>query len=382
MLKLIVGDEKGEVQNANIPVRWCVNKETLGELRQKGVLNPYILLVVVSKQKEMSRQICPLDKLVDYIQFHRPDENKIYATIVWDDKGKKGLWKRFLKKDDGYYGTDLVSYGDFYKPDICMDFAEIDIMVPKELFAKERPEWLKLWVNLCFEGSTIDECHFRKRAIVAFTIQPPAIFLWTLLKIIPRWVTIILLIALGYWFDFEEWNPKKWKPLWNLKPLFRPWRYDFTDLFSDVWGNYDKEDNLGGLVALGSVYILAPIAVIYIIWRGLWKIISLALKPLAKPLGRTADTIVNLVEKVFFKIPWDKLDKIISRIPWPKETAEKKWQTPERKQEFLTKKYTTYQTLLCENVEKIEPIKVVPFKHKIHLQFQDLKAKVCKPMPR
>lgn len=36
MIKLFVGDEKGEVQDATVPVRWCVDKETRNIKGRKG----------------------------------------------------------------------------------------------------------------------------------------------------------------------------------------------------------------------------------------------------------------------------------------------------------------------------------------------------------
>lgn len=405
MLKLIVGDEKGEVQNATIPVRWCADKETLDKLKELGVVNPYILIVVVKNKREISRQIAPLDHLVEYVKFESLGENKIFATIIWSDKGKKGLWKRFLRKDDGNYRTDVLYFGDYGDFDKnlsnTLDFAEVNVMIPTELFA-DYPEWEKKWVNLWFSTRPKDQCHYRRRRIMAYTIQPPAVFLYLLfVEILPRWIITILLVSLGFWFDFKDsWNPKKWRPLWNFRPLFRPWKYGFKDLFSV----YFKETSNDALVVFYSVYLTFPLATIYTVGRGLWKVISFIFKPVAKHIVKIIDKVVvpimtNVVAPIVFnvvvpfvgkllsKIPWEKifsiieklLEKIFSKIPMVE--MERKWETPTEKEKFMKQKYTTYQTLLCENLE-VEVEKVVPFAHKIHLKYQDLKASVCKPMSR
>lgn len=196
MLKLILGDEKGQIQNANVPVRWCVDKETLDLLAEKKAVNPHILIVTVSKKSwgrgydyyEKNRQLVSMDQVMEFIQFKTPGVNILYGTIVWAKNGTdKELWEKYLKKEDRRYNTDLVhrNSGGFCKPtENCIEFAEMEVYMPHEVFSKERPEWLKRWVNLWYDQkATVDDCHFRKRAIFAFTLQPIGMLIYLAFKI-------------------------------------------------------------------------------------------------------------------------------------------------------------------------------------------------------
>ena len=395
MLKLIIGEE-GKTQSATVPVRWCVDKETLENLvKIIEVLNPHILLVVVSDKKEISRQLAPLDQLVEYIQFQRPGANKVFATIVWSDKKtekerKKNLWNRFLKKDDGDYSTTLIYNGEFEKELLkSIEFAEVEVVIPKELFAKEPPAWEKRWVNMWFETRPKDQCQYRRRRILAYTIQPPIVLFWLIFaKIIPRLVVAVIFLILGFWFDFEDkktknftWNPKKWKPILNLKPIFHPWNYGFEDLFSKEFKDF--ADGAGPLIIAASAYIIIIVITIYLFISGLRWLLNFVLKPI-KPVIKA---IYAATLQRFFGFSDKMISKIIKRMSQnhkeaTQTTIDKMFREKASAilQEYDRKNYQ--DILVCQEGLSANLSSLPKEKKTIHLRYMDLKSKVCKPMQR
>jgi hypothetical protein len=231
MLKLILGEEGGIAQGATIPVRWCVDKETLEKINQKAVRNPYVLIVNVAKNnygdmRTKDRYLFPLDQALDYIQFTTPGKNILYATIVWSHDGKYNtLWERFLKRDSGFYNTDVIDAdGNFiFKGESYynLEFCEVEVTIPGELFAKERPRWLKNWTNLWFTQGPRDECAFRKRMILAFTIQPVIYLVYISIVILVRIITCVALLLFG---------ARKI----NFQPIFHPIANDNESIW-DYW---------------------------------------------------------------------------------------------------------------------------------------------------
>ena len=181
MLELIIGDGSGEVQNANIPIGWCVDQGTLNELKNMGAKNPHILIVTVVKNgeghyQELTRHIAPFDQALEYVQFQRPGINKIYATIIWTKNGNnKTLWENYTKIEHGRHSTEVVynKIGTFSKPKNSLEFFEVDVDIPKELFAKEYPKWLKWYINLWHDNAILkDQCHFKKEPYYQYQNSP------------------------------------------------------------------------------------------------------------------------------------------------------------------------------------------------------------------
>ncbi len=391
MIKLLV---EREITGATIPIRWCIEKDSLNALKarmaEERVKNPYILLVIVSRYSE-ERILTPFDQMMEYIQLRHPGENKIFATVVWDwdKKGYKDLWRRFIKREDGRYNNTLVCAGAFDPPGLSIGKTELAIDIPAELFAKKPSVWEEKWVNFFFETRAKDQCQYRRRRILAYTAQPLLILPWLLAKLGVRWATITLLLALGLWFYTDDtddsWNPKKWKPYFHFSPLIHPWRDDYFDLFTDHFSDISEE--FGPIIIFMSIYIIVPIALTKKFFQIFGKIISLGKKMSAELVGKlfSASVILSLGKIMgdTAKAVAKSLSWLASIIPWP-EPKEEKWiphkATVKRKMgQPLAAPRDIYQMLLCENTSSIKPKEVVSFRKKIHLQYQDLKMKVCKP---
>lgn len=182
-LKLIV--ESTESASPTIPVRWCVDRATLEEMQRRGVRHPYVLLVVRSEEQSRreQRMLVPMHELASYVSFVLPGKNTVYAILVYPPGGtldrrltEKWLWSEFLSRSLGDYNTSLFNPVDGSLLSYMTGghaATSVTVSVPAELFAPKPPSWEKEWVNLWFESAPKDQCAYRRRRVIAYTIQPP-----------------------------------------------------------------------------------------------------------------------------------------------------------------------------------------------------------------
>ena len=395
MLKLIVGEEGGVVQNAIIPVRWCVDKSTLEELKQRGVVNPHILIVIASRERgyesklyytETSRYLAPLEQLIEYVRFLKPGKNTIFATIVWEREkiGKKiDLWVRYSRKTEGRYLTDLIHYnGGFYpQDDSSSEVAETNVEVPTGLFAKEYPKWLKKWVNLWYETKPKDQCHFRRRIIPAFTIQPLLILPWLVIRSLLAFAIALILLLSG-------------ERKIGFKAIIHPWKRDFGDIwaftegsiFSKEWKDEKgKEHQIRFLLPLAPIYPVALLLILYGIGvLGLGKLLESW-----KPFDYYINSGIVVGFTVVYAGIWDlaiylfvqlrillkPLIKALKPAPLPEPK-------PLSRPEPPVISYDSEQFLLCDGNLSTNIKDLPPKRRTVYLKFHDLKAKICKPLPQ
>jgi hypothetical protein len=195
MLKLIV--ENTEADNPTTRLRWCTNAQTLSDLQGRGVFDPSILLVVYNVESRREyRYIAKLSDLMMFVPFRNPGENRIFATICWDTK-EKSVADRYLRMSDNSYDTNMVR-GDgtgFLDKLVCtFDFATATVHVDAKLFPEHPRDWR--WVNKWFNVAPVDQCAFRKRRFLAYSIQPIAFAFWfvvaTVIMMLLAFVTLII----------------------------------------------------------------------------------------------------------------------------------------------------------------------------------------------
>lgn len=326
MLKLWV-DRK--VESATVVLRWCIDKAVYDQLKKWEIEAPYLLVVIYNEHswRRSEHFLVPLSQMTEYFQLRYPGENKIFATIVWDNaEGHKGLWKKYIQRVNNSYNTDLVycAGSDPYviPPDPSLEKAELDIVVPQGLFAQEPPEWQKRWVNLWFETRPKDQCQFRKRKwTIAYTIQPWVMLLWFALKMTFRWAIAACCLALGYWLDFEGKDPRKWKPLLDLRPLIHPWKMDIDDMFDSDFRREFGDHPIGSLI-VNSAYVVAIVMAII----GLVTLVGLIFRGLnflaEKPFRSIGRLFRPIAEKVKVRLlAWaDSAADRMSRIPVKRKT--------------------------------------------------------------
>ncbi len=342
MLKLLVDSQK--VSNAICRISWCIDPKDHHAV--KALPNPHVLLVVVANGIETGRELIRLGKLTDYIQFNAAGHNVVYGAIVWDENGnEEKLRSRYLGKGTNSYisllDTRRGNYTDFGKNQFydlknSRGHTEIDVTVSEALFAKK--PWDYKWVTLWFKKSKPkDQCGYRSRRLVAYTIQPPAMLIamvWWICKSITMFITGAIMVVL---FGMRG---------INFKRALRPHIYDFGSIW---WWNEgsvfvsDKNGNKRHPLFL----LLSPIVPLGVIALILFKKSFLVFAALALVFFAVMAITSPLFGKLF-------------------KIREEKAKEKERK---------AIDNLLCDDSNPTPP----KVKRTAHLWYMETKAKVCKP---
>lgn len=404
--------ENPERANPNLPLRWCVDRETLDELKRKGVKNPQLLLVVAQHPnqggvREIERRLVPLDQAIEWLEFNRPGRYTIYATIVWDARGEQDFKARWLlirilsrsRFEREMFGCD----GKFSRTtrsltrEHSLDEGSLDVVVAEEFFAKEPPAWLDWWVNWWFRAMEVskptNQCSFRRRAILAFTVQPIPVFIWVLLKSLTRLVTALALVSCGMrgisfkpviypfylildniWLDMGPsvfLKDKHGRPrsslLFFVMPIIPISLFAILSIFNLFfhWGFWLM---VRGVVTLILGVIAGFFLGYFLIYvgrrlRAIWR--ALMPSPSAEELERRR------------KQREQKLAES-DRKEWA-ESDRKKREEQERKRRKLETFYEELQDVTCIGVPLKPKLELLPERRRtIYLRYMDLKAKVCK----
>lgn len=373
-----------EVRSADavVPIRWCINKETYQELEEKKIENPHLLLVVkatdktIGPIKEESRKLVPLDQMMEYVQFQYPGWHQISATVVWSTDGDlERLKKFFLDKSSvwTYYNSvldydmkNLRSSFHYYFPRIGE--GNIRIYVDKRFFAKKKPGWLSNWVNMWFEWRPIDQCQFRRRCILAFTIQPILVLLWLTVKFCSQLcVALVLLLCLTRRINFSS--------------ILHP----FQDKFEELWTGGDS------FFFRKDRSFIAPFAPIFLLVN---LLALLTVDHRFKMSLTTSDLLLTNLCLIVFCSLLIALFVIFSRwISSASEALERKKyklllpgeQIEGLDREALQRKVyeRRFSPIICSGEELKSSLSALPKeKRTFHLLYLDVKAKVCKPFAR
>jgi len=191
-ISLVLGEEDGQIHNADIPLRWCISSEGLDKLREKGVSNPVVLIAAFKGNNELSRQVLPISKVKTFLRFTKAGNCQIHMWIVDGDMIKKGK----------LLDISLINYynevkDDFYGDYIYCHYTE-QLKIPKEAFGKEPPPLLKWYNNWGFSKKESDTCKFWQR-LLFFGWNKWIIMLgYALLNIFASIIIIFSYISFGY----------------------------------------------------------------------------------------------------------------------------------------------------------------------------------------
>lgn len=414
-MRLIVDHKDTTVQSGTVPVRWCLSrKEELKKLKKCGVNKPHVLIVVKNSSHEY-RQLVPIGQVMAYVQFHRPGENTIHAAVVWHEKDNVRQLKSFFleKYRSGTYENEVLRYDeelgfreDWYSLEQECNYHRLDgtasiaVIVPGEFFSKEPSRIERWWVNLFFEHRPIDQCHFRRRRMLAYSVQPFAVLAWAIVITIARFIGALVLSIAG--MRGTDWSP-----------VIHPFRYPTGDIKKQVkkgnsvfWRNKGGTKHpwyvliltppvyvitvtlliLGGLLAqffslasmmpwwyyavAGVILPLAIItvaAVIYAILTLVWAVLTaLIFKPITNWFASNSDA-------------WEQMKQ--KRRQLARERKKRKQRAAEEK--LLIERAAIHKELeefLACNGELQPSINALPIaKRTVYLRFLDLKAQICKP---
>jgi len=398
-LQLHVADTNAT--SGTIPISWCVSKETLDYLKEHGVKDPQVVIVVVpaiegnladqNYLKEI-RYVVPLSDLMTYVEFNTPGKNRIWAFVAKNSRkyakddylchrgllsGITDYYSFSILSDDGErWSSNFCLYEidgkQYRKPDIAAEPLLVD--VPKECFAPEPPEWEKAWTNLFFESKCADQCHYRRRRMFAYSVQPFIMFGSTLIRLF-LFIIGLLVGARGISFKY----------------LLHPLTYDLREcgigLFDDgsIFIRETKWTEIFSWWILRKIYLmpLMPIFVIPIcilLYFHLWLavfVIILAFATVAFALFITglADRYKASIEKFNFGVFFNWFIRLFIVRKADQDKDDQPWY-------FSSEEETA--AIVCDGKKK-KPLAIaqLPPKHRtIKLRFFDLKAKICKPFAR
>lgn len=283
--ELIVGEADGEIHSGDVPVRWCLTPEYVKELDEQGIVDPHILLVSthfnekISDTTEMQRQLVPVGELMTYVRFTRSGKMALHGWIVDGAYGRKDLHKRWITKIDGHYATDLFYTNtgeahDLIQMERAVAYTSTDVIIPAGVFGKEPRPAIKWYVNMWHGSRIVDECHFRRRMVLAFTLKWIPFFLWTTILVAVR-----VLVAAG--FTMAGWRTKT-----HWKYVLRPYKYPFEmvvdpdDLCWEdceyIWWRKAKYKNMWGEESTYEVIHFTGLAINPLIVTIYWLIVLAA----------------------------------------------------------------------------------------------------------
>lgn len=403
-IHLYAGDTDGA--NATIPLRWCICSSLFERLKDRGAKNPHLLLVVAKDDLEVSRRLLPLEQAMEYVVFTSPGEHQLFATVVWEEKGRVGhLKKALLGKDE--YGRHRIHVLEFnpitrgyllfqtFGRECCRQGPIeplLTVNVAKEFFAKEPPGWLSKWVNWCFETKPVDQCQFRRRCIFAFTMQPPIGFVWVVLLFLTRLTSALFL------FFFLGWRGISFKPIVRLRSCSTRDIWDCNkDYRRDEWGtrkdrrSFFTTDTEGRrrpafMQFLRPFYFLGLFSLILfskLIWPRHESILDSFI--LSVILWGMADVLL-MVLRFFVKPRIKKLAGGLQQIAEAEEQRaflEKQRRQEEQRRIDAAEFDRQYREMVCPGAPLRPSIEALPPRRQtFHLRFWRMKARVCKPFAR
>jgi hypothetical protein len=349
-------------------------------LSDEGCIDPQIVLVVApsgpgyNRTKEY-RKVVPMKDLMTYIEFHCAGPNKIFGYIC--EGSARTARNVYLERRNGCYSNDMLdSDGEYYTRYMLetynqLKFAKpISVDVPAEAFAKEPSDTEKLWVNWLHRDKAIDQCEFRRRRLLAYTLQIPV----CIINVLGRMAIFMAALLLGM------------RKI-SLGPILNHLTTDFFDvcewfLGGTIFVSECEVDDSSATRFLWSVIkktyrlpFMPPIfvAICLLVAYHVWPIMlafGLALLLIASMFGALILQEHRVLTSFF--------DTAIKVLTWllgeSKKTA---------KSEFWYLDKDEIDLLTCNADRKPFDFKTLPVKKRsIKLRFLDLKSKVCKPYSR
>lgn len=395
---------------------WCVNKKGIEYLQEKKVLHPFLLVVILNKQlysdnwEDYERQLYPLDRGLGHIEFNRSGEFQIHASVVWSYKSsggnlqkapdaRKEIFDKYLERCSTRYEYELHDYVA-YRPDKLDHESlpyhdEIKVLVDTNLFAPEPPGWLKWWVNMFWDWrKPKNQCEWRRRKIIAFTIQPFLVLLWLVIRSVIAVFWAAFPLVVGYYPSRIGW-----------KAIFHPFDMNLTDIFDKYdfknGDNYwwlaspkrTERSKLEKILMSPITFYVATISLLIAVGLNIfriatlfgrleWNILLASLLFVAIAMGATllvCKVIIFVVDR-FFK---EKLEKR-AQDRWKRKRDEEDQKRKKEEMAFQSTLSFFYeqrlQPLACTERSREATLASLPESHRtMWLRFMDLKVKVCKP---
>lgn len=227
-VELVLNGGKKEMDAATIPIRWFFSDEVIAK-------NPKRLIFFEQNKREAKsyeagnlgrRYVCDVSLGVMFIQLFSPGYHRIMVMLI-DDERSPSAFLKTTGNDHYEISAPWASAedNDWLENANILAAAVVEFVVPKELFAKE-PEtrfekivWK--WVNLWYKKQKPrDECEYRGRKFLAFTLKPVLGLLWLLWFLIRKpfaavfgSLYLIITSVAVFFIGFRPSTP--WSGFWN-----------------------------------------------------------------------------------------------------------------------------------------------------------------------
>jgi hypothetical protein len=355
----------------SIPITWCVDKEWLFKNSNS---EQYVLLASAPPEnggdKAEWRGHAKLSDMMAYVTLYRPGKNRIIARV--SDKAEIDEWVTRSRYGDRWQ-SNVMAFPESHWSDARKEKCKymltkgwrgadrlwnyLDIDMPTGCFAKEPSDTEKKWVNFFFKNKAVDQCEFRRRRMLAYTVQPivfSVIFIFYALAI-----SCIQLfnLMIGKWTIWEKISAFKIdrrvdfltiKKLGHLRYLLLPVPWLTTAAYVIFWFTH-----LMRWLLIPPAYLLA-IPILF----GMITLIMLGFD---------------------FLIAWS-----IKRSPRIRAARERKIELERLRRLALYKaELEALDLLLCSSGKRITRFRDLPKnKRTIKLRFEGIKSLVCRPFAR
>lgn len=273
-VELVIGKKDGTIDNASIPVRWCLTKALLDEINASSYHSPQVCIQVeyqekLQKTKEEhfvtfreERHLFSLDQFIAYIPLSKPGLVSISLYIIGITQGELKCYSRALLMKDSCndYVCDHLDtrvafnvMSNTLKGNIVVHFIkgtlDYRINIPADIFGKKPPQWILNIINRYEDVTLADECALRRRYLL--------FFIWKIWLIIPEMIwkfsTSLILTLVMFFVGFVD-IP------WYF--LVHPLTYNGFDIKKNQWKHYiDFKKNLTDMDVWE--FIVAGISVVY-----------------------------------------------------------------------------------------------------------------------
>lgn len=368
MLELQIANP--DVTGGTVQVSWCVSVDDLKTLSERGTKEPMVVLVVAPNGpgyhiKKEYRVVVPMKDLVAYLEFRCPGPNLIWGFLSY--KSKRDAGNYYLSREHGRYNNSILNEdGTGWAYGLSeLSEAPLSVDVPAECFAPEPPTWEKAWTNHFFFVKSVDQCHYRRRRLFAYGVQPFII----LLDFIGKLATLLVATLLA-------------SRSWTIKYLLHPLAYSSFDSIDIVHGGsalirkIPEDNKVIFYEDITASYLwkkLCLVPLIPIVWIPILlmvlthHVIALA-TILASGIG-----LIALATLMFMVIEHSLFNKIFTYLG-------SKFAQSEVKSALWYMDKEEMNLIVCSGDRKPLTLKTLPAKHKtFKLKFQDLKSRVCRP---
>jgi hypothetical protein len=389
-----------DVVTGAIPITWCIGKELKEEIQDS--VKDYSVLIITApltpnesgSSKTEWRTIVPLKDMMAYVTFLRPGSNRIFVTLVSKQRFDSSDREHFLMRRGEKWREDVLSYVNQAENGELIVHSEsgvsqysrakayCDIDMPKECFAKAPSKWLCKWVNLFWPEAPVDQCAFRKRALLAFSVQPPAVLVMgaMILAAVIGILAFRLLAAL--FLTLFACKGVDWTP------IYRPFGHDVetVDVWTNVRGSHLYFPKLP--FTMSYVFVVIPFLLLSCSICYLFGIdLRYGFHMLLWFLGSAA---IMLIFAVVFPLSVLALDWVLFdllKLTWLNDHWLFRWmeyrenRTAEREawQKLRARHEAALLACRMSNYKKVNDL---PWrKRTLRLRFKGTKAKVCRPFP-